>query len=294
MPVRMVVPPPMPMTALAQMAAPRTAIVYRLRNVAAADVAQAVTKQIGCEQQGVVVVAEPTSNAIYVRADARRQQQAANLLEAIDQEPPSVIVSAMVVRVPAGFAAKAGLDADGCQHPESKWVLTEREMRMLMALIRAEKEKGGIDVLARPQICVMDNQTGFVQVGQDCPVAQGVDTGLQQVQYQHCGFTGRITPRMTPDGRSVQLRVETRVTEPVPSPINLGNGVAAQAFNTQTVSTAESVPFGGTLVVRGQRTCEAGGQATELLVIMTPTKGCPMPASCETPPTACPAPMPQR
>jgi type II secretory pathway component GspD/PulD (secretin) len=293
MPVRMVVPPPMPMTALAQMEAPRTAMVYRLRNVAAADVVQTVTKQVGCEKQGVVVVAEPVSNTIYVHADARRQQQAAKLLEAIDQEAPSVVVTTLVLEVPAGFAAMAGLEAEGCQHPESKWVLSEREAKMLTALIRAEKEKGGIDILSRPQLCVQDNQTGFVQVMQDYPIADPNVPGLTSIP-EAVGFTGRVTPRMMPDGKSVLLRVETKVTRPTPSRIDLGNGVTAQAFNTQTVSTAESVPFGGTLVVRGLRTCEAGVQATELLVIMTPTRGCPMPASCEAPPTACPAPMPQR
>jgi type II secretory pathway component GspD/PulD (secretin) len=293
MPVRMIVPPPLPMVAPARMPAPGTAIVYKLRNVAAADVAQAVTKQIGCEQQGVVVIAEPVSNNLIVRTDAGRQQKVAKLLGAIDQEPPSIGVTTLVLEVPAGFVTKAGLEADGCQHPESKWVLTEREARMLTALIRAEKQTG-IEVLSRPQICVSDNQTGFVQVGQDFPVQVAQAAAPGQLTYQPVGFTGRVTPRVMPDGKSVLLRVETQVSRPTPAPVNLGNGVAAQAFNVQTVSTAETIPFGGTLVVRGLKTCEADGKSTEVLVIMTPTRGCPMPASCEAQPTACPTPMPQR
>src|SRR5262249_19631903 len=93
-------------------------------------------------------------------------------------------------------------------------------------LIRALKAQGRVDILSRPQVQVTDNQTGFVQVGQDFPIPTNTTTtGLnvtQGVDYRQIGITMRVTPRVNPDGK-VLMRVEPQITTPSPAPIAVGN-----------------------------------------------------------------------
>ena len=122
-------------------------------------------------------------------------------------------------------------------------------------LIRALKQQGRIEILSRPQIQVADNQTGFVQVGQDFPtltasILSGVGTAQQSIEYRPIGITLRVTPRVSPDGK-VLMRVEPQISTPTPQPIVLGPGFTAPAFNVQTVQTTVSAADGETIVLGG-------------------------------------------
>jgi general secretion pathway protein D len=131
-------------------------------------------------------------------------------------------------------------------------------------LVRALKAQGRVDILSRPQVQVMDNQAGFIQVGADFPYLStstltGVGTAQQSIEYRQIGVTMRVTPRINPDGK-VLMRVEPTVSSVSPTPINLGNGVNAPAFNIQTVQTTvlasdgETIVLGGMISKQDQRT----------------------------------------
>src|SRR5262249_38276738 len=122
-------------------------------------------------------------------------------------------------------------------------------------LIRALKSQGRIDILSRPQVQVADNQTGFVQVGQNFPylgpstlTATGV--AQQSIEYQPIGVTMRATPRVNPAGK-VLTPLEPEVASVSSSPVNLGNGILAPAFNIQTVQTTVLASDGETIVLGG-------------------------------------------
>jgi type II secretory pathway component GspD/PulD (secretin) len=121
-------------------------------------------------------------------------------------------------------------------------------------LVRATKAQGRIEILSRPQVQVADNQTGFVQVGQNFPTLTGttvtVGTALQGIEYQQIGVTMRVTPRINPDGK-VLMRVEPTISSPTATPINLGNGQQAFAFNVETVQTTVLASDGETIVLGG-------------------------------------------
>jgi type II secretory pathway component GspD/PulD (secretin) len=225
-----------------------TAAVHRLRNVAATDAAHALNA-FALEQNLTVIAApEPVSNTVLLSGRASDRNRAAALLATLDQEPPTAVAQMAVMRVPAGFAEDAGLGEGN----ETKWVLTPREARMLAAAVRREKERGQLEVLSRPTLTVADNQTGFVQTGDGTT-----------------GLTARLTPRVAADGGSVAVRVETQVAAANPTPVLLGDGVRVRAFDAQTIQAVESVPNGGTLVVRGPRSKTADGGATEVLLVLT-------------------------
>ena len=66
-----------------------------------------------------------------------------------------------------------------------------------------EKAKGGIDIHSRPQLTCLDNQTGFVQVGQEVPVITKVESEENDgatitkttTEKRHVGSIIRVTPR---------------------------------------------------------------------------------------------------
>jgi len=55
---------------------------------------------------------------------------------------------------------------------------------------------------------------------------------------------------VNPDGK-VLMRVEPQVSSVSPTPINLGNGINAPAFNVQTVQTTVLASDGETIVLGG-------------------------------------------
>jgi type II secretory pathway component GspD/PulD (secretin) len=121
-------------------------------------------------------------------------------------------------------------------------------------LVRALQAQGRIDILSRPQVTVLDNQTGYVQVGQSYPYlsTSNATVGVvsQSIAYQPIGVTMRVTPRVNPDGK-VLMRVEPQVGSVTAAPISLGAGILAPEFNIQTVQTTVLASDGETIVLGG-------------------------------------------
>jgi type II secretion system protein D len=121
-------------------------------------------------------------------------------------------------------------------------------------LIRALKTQGRLDVLSRPQVMTLDNQTAAVNIGQDFPVVTSATvtaTGLvtPSIDRRNVGVLLRITPRITPEGR-VLMRVFPEVST-VGATIAVATGVTSQAFNIQQVETTVVANDGETVILGG-------------------------------------------
>ncbi len=205
---------------------------------------------------------------------ARNDAQPQKLLA--DSRPPvkkerGVLIEGMCVRVPAGFCERCGLDEGATGGAVS--MLLRREARMLTELLRVEP---GREVISDPKMILADKQTGFAQVGQDVPYVAGEESAtkdgkparVEKIAYQSVGVTLRVTPMISADGTSIQLRTETQTTQVAATPVNLGNGVQAPTFNTQSCQTTVLIPDGGTVVLR-TNTSDGGKDATEQLWVLT-------------------------
>lgn len=165
-------------------------------------------------------------------------------------------------------------------------------------LIRALKIQGRINILSRPQIMTLDNQTAYMNVGQEIPIltntTQSINGVTQNIDRRRVGVILQVTPKITPDGRIV-MRVIPEISSVVPTPVNLGNGTLGTALNIQHLETTvistdgETVLLGG-LITKNENKVENKipvlgdlpglGAAfryrsytknkTELLIIMTP------------------------
>jgi type II secretory pathway component GspD/PulD (secretin) len=185
-----------------------------------------------------VVVPRPVPEAV-VRASQAENDTMVRRAAFAEAQQPQVLVNAIFVKVPSGFAESAGISASA---EEGKWVLNEREARMLTAALRREKDS--CEVLSRPQILVPDRRAGFMQVGQNGPLARNLSL--------------RLTPAISRDG-TIRLEIQNRQVEHVA-------GTVART-NTAVIETSESVPTGGTLVIRGTN---PGDAESELLIVLTP------------------------
>jgi type II secretory pathway component GspD/PulD (secretin) len=122
-------------------------------------------------------------------------------------------------------------------------------------LIRALKTQGRVDNLTRPNITVLDNQIGSVNVGGLFPYVSGgqftqFGTFQPQISQQQIGTTLTVTPRISPEGR-ILMRVEPSIIAPEDTLVPLGNGQFATSFRQQAVQTTVSVMDGETIVLGG-------------------------------------------
>ncbi len=229
--------------------------VVKLRNVAAADAAHALSAFLKPQNRDARVAAEPVSNCVLVSAEPALTKQLLDILAALDKEPTQIVICATVLEVPDKFVEESGLNV-GAKPGTTTWTLSAREVHMFTNFIRLAKARGDeCDVLSRPQIQVTDNQTGHVRVGQDVPVA----VGDGKTQFVATGVTFRATPRVTPDGR-VLLRTEFQLTEQAPGTVTVA-GQPVPVFNTQSVQMTAELKAGETVAFR----------VGKALVLVTPT-----------------------
>ena len=202
--------------ALAQPTKPQVAV-HRLRNIAAADAANALTAFVEKKKLPVAIVAEPVSNSVMLAGAAAPIRQVAELLASLDKQPPMFVARILVLEARAGFAEDTGLG----EGAEANWVLTARGSH---AQGRDPVQQGaarGRHPLP-PQLLVADNRTGIVQIG-------ATEAG---------SLTARVAPRIGSDG-TVLLRVETEVKR-------TSKGKA----EADTLQTTVKIADGGTLAMR--------------------------------------------
>ncbi len=186
---------------------------------------------VGLVGLGVVVAGDDPRPGKLKGEDARN---VTSIVQSAGKTPVGerqILITATCVQVPSGFCKECGLsEEDGPS--AGGWVLTPREARMFQALIRGAMEaKKEIDILSRPQIQVIENQTGFVQVGQEVPYTtvepekkDGKIIYNHKISYHLSGAAFKVTPRINADGK-VLMRVELTLSTVSPTPVDLGNGI---------------------------------------------------------------------
>ncbi len=138
-------------------------------------------------------------------------------------------------------------------------------------LIRALKTQGRVDILSRPQVMTLDNQTATINIGQQIPYLSSttlVTGGLSQQSIDRVivGVNLTVTPRISPDG-TVLMRVTPSVSSVAPVPENLGNGVFSPIFNVQQVDTTVQAMDGETVAIGGLITKNENRQENKIPVL---------------------------
>lgn len=131
-------------------------------------------------------------------------------------------------------------------------------------LLRALAQRRRVDILSRPQIRTLDNQTAQIQVGQDVPVVNGLNTSIAgvvnpNVERLPAGIILTVTPRITPD-KTVVMEVIAEKS------LFLSEGVPL--FTDSTGRTIEAPKKDVTIArstvsVRDSQTAVMGGMITK-------------------------------
>ncbi len=120
-------------------------------------------------------------------------------------------------------------------------------------LIRALKTQGRMEILSRPLLMTLDNQTANIQVGEKFPYLNETSatfgTVTSGVIYEPTGVSLNVTPRISPDGK-VLMRVNPSIETPL-AQINLGGGFLGTPFAIQTVTTTVLAGDGETVAIGG-------------------------------------------
>jgi type II secretory pathway component GspD/PulD (secretin) len=262
---------------------------FPLRNAAAADVAQALTEFLKSKKLDARLTHSAPSNTVYVQASAAVLEQVTKLIEKMDATPQQVQIALLVAQVPADFLSDIGMTDDTPNSPVLP--LTARELNMLSVQIRKAKTRGCLKILAEPQFAAFDNQPAYFLTGGGMPFGGTPTIGpesvvMQAIQHQRLGVAMRVTPRINPDG-TILMRVEPQVSSLSPTPVDLGNGTVAPAFNVQSLVATMRAADGQAVLVHGLTgpLCKAnpddgpftalakqacGSRRSELLFILTP------------------------
>jgi type II secretion system protein D len=132
----------------------------------------------------------------------------------------------------------------------------------LSFLLRALSESRRLDVLARPQVTTLENQTAIVQVGQRVPYITAsqpiLGGGVQNtLNFQDVGLILLVTPRVTADGMVVMdIHAERSEVGPIAEgiPVSIGptgDAVLSPRINTTIAETTVNALNGQTLVLGG-------------------------------------------
>jgi len=128
-------------------------------------------------------------------------------------------------------------------------------------LIRALQDNRRLDVLSRPQVMTLDNQSAFVQVGERVPrvtSSQITTTGtVNNTVLENVGLLLGVTPRISPDGLVVmEIDAEKsqlgEVEDGIPISVNAaGAPVLSPIIDIVTAQTTVSARSGQTVVLGG-------------------------------------------
>jgi RNA polymerase sigma factor (sigma-70 family) len=213
----------------------------------------------------------------WAKDEARAREQLAGIRRNVEAGETVVLISAMCVRVPAGFCERAGLTEE--EAAKDVWTLTTRERRMLSALLGAEPGK---EIVTRPMITAIDGERAIAQVGQQREVVTGFDAETKdgkavytpKLSKVDVGFTLKVTTKVGAGGL-IRLQVEAERSE-LGGLVRLGGDgpgaeLYAPAVNKQASQATVILPDGGTTVIRSVVSRQEGKVIVqhELLWVLT-------------------------
>lgn len=127
-------------------------------------------------------------------------------------------------------------------------------------LVRALQESQRLEVLGRPQIMTLDNQSAFIQIGKRVPRITGTQVNqigqANTIDLVNTGLILGVTPRISPEGMVVmEIDAEKSDVGPesegIPVSISGTTVIRSPSFNTTMAQTTVSARDGETIVLGG-------------------------------------------
>jgi general secretion pathway protein D len=265
--------------------------------------------------ENIRITPEEDTNSLLIYASTDEYAGIEAALDKLDVVPLQVLIEGVVAEVTLTDELRYGVQwfidagkgeftlsdaatgAVSSQFPGFSFVLSG--MSNIRAVLNALSEVTDVNVISAPEVMVLSNQTAFLQVGDQVPVAtQSAQSILDPnallvntVQYKDTGVILEVKPRVNASG-TIVMDVSQTVSDVVPtttSSLNSPTIRQRQIASSIAVESGETIALGG--LIRDGRTNTHSGvpilkdipylgslfgtktntmARTELLVLMTP------------------------
>lgn len=253
-------------------------------------------------------------NAVIVRGDATQLSQAKGLLESLDQRVPQVLIEAAILEVTLNDELQFGVNWRGIEDrltatftDAANGAVSSRFPGLALTYINTDIEAAinllasiaRVEVVSRPSIMALNNETAELQVGDQVPIVTQTAISVtdpdapivNQTVYRDTGVILTVTPsvrsggvielkvdqevsqvaRTTSSGIDSptiqQRRIESKLVVPSGRSVALGGLISTTRTDTKSgVPLLKDIPLLGRLF----RTEEQILQRTELIVLLTP------------------------
>ncbi|MCU7806225.1 MAG: type II secretion system secretin GspD [Candidatus Thiodiazotropha sp. (ex Lucinoma borealis)] len=233
------------------------------------------------EQSEVRVVADDAHNSLVITATPAQYSNMLEALEKLDVRQLQVMVEATIIevalqdelryglqwlfnsRVGNGYSGTGSLDSDKVAGlagviPGFNFSVI-RSTSDVRAVLSALAEESLIRVLSSPSVMVLDNESAFIQVGDQVPVVTGQQQStasenaaiINTISYKDTGVMLEVTPRVNPGGL---------VTMEVTQEVSDVSTVAASSVDSPTISTRK---INSTVAVQNGEALILGGLITD-------------------------------
>lgn len=245
----------------------------------------------GSTQGEVRVIADKDNNALLILASPTDYEVIESALRKLDAIPKQVLVEVTVAEVTLSDDLKFGVDWFLNGRSRGDGSVTDGSLNMgglpatpsgavpaftglqlinrlggdVRAVLNALGKDGRLQVLATPQLMVLDNQKAQIKIGDRISVqtqqqtVAGTTTGLiNSFQYIETGILLTVTPRINSGGQ-VTVEVSQEVSVPQPTSVPGANPDISQrtANTTVVVASGESIVLGG--LIREDNTRSTSG-----------------------------------
>ncbi len=228
------------------------------------------------ESGDVRIIADERNNALVILATSTEYRMIEATLRRLDIVPLQVLIEATIAEVTLTDELRYGLNwffqsgnfaatfsnllsgGVASQFPGFSLLFDSNDAR---AVLNALTEVTDINVISSPQLMVLDNQTAFLNVGDQVPIAVQSSVSVtdpdapvvSSIEYRDTGVTLEITPRVNASGLVV-LDIIQEVSDAVSTDTsNLESPTIQQRRieSTVAVQSGESVALGG--LIRDRR-----------------------------------------
>jgi type II secretion system protein D len=244
-------------------------------------------------EQEVTIVGDVVSNKVLVSASPRYIQTVERIIAELDAAPSQVMIQVLIAEVTLDDSNEWGLDVNVGRNIDvsniggdgyvfdvlgaGTGVATALGVPNFSVLsqdfslvVRALEVQGKLEVLSRPQVTVNNNERGFILVGEDVAIIDGVErrenTTDVNVVRRNVGIELEVIPSISADGY-VRMEINPTISSVSNRTTQLDAGVEAPIIPERRVETVVTVKDGQTIVLGGliQTTEEERDTKTPLL-----------------------------
>ena len=228
--------------------------------------------------QDIDIIADEMRNALVILARPQTYKIVLAALIELDRAPLQVLIEASIIEVSLrdeldygvewffknnfergnveGGRGALDLGAAGiaATAPSFSYTVLDNADQARIALNALEQETQ-VNILSSPSLMVLDNQTAFINVGDEIPVParQSVSNinpdspTVNEIQFRQTGITLTVTPRVNHSGR-VTMEIRQEVSSAVGT---TSSDIDAPTIQQRQVASTVAVHSGETLVLGG-------------------------------------------